>query len=58
MGFFIHQVNIFCGIKIPKNFPTFTEEYIVPAEIMTRLLKIIHRPCCEQFYIGTIFSLQ
>ena len=24
---------------------------------MTRLLKIIHRPCCEQFHVGTIFFL-
>lgn len=26
-------------------------------EIMTKLLKIIHRPCCEQFCVGTIFFL-
>lgn len=27
------------------------------AEIMTRLFKIIHRSCCEQFHVGTIFFL-
>ena len=26
-------------------------------EIMTLLLKIIHRPCCEQFHVGTTFLL-
>ena len=26
-------------------------------EIMTRFLKIIHRPCCKQFHLGTIFFL-
>lgn len=26
-------------------------------EIMTRLLKIIHTPCCEQFHEGTIYFL-
>ena len=26
-------------------------------EVMTRLLKVIHRPCCEQFHVGTIVFL-
>ena len=29
----------------------------IKKEIMTRLLKIVHRPCYEQFHVGTIFSL-
>ena len=27
------------------------------AEIMTRLLKITNRPCCEQFHVGATFQL-
>ena len=27
------------------------------SEIRTRLLRIIHRPCCEQFHVGIIFFL-
>ena len=29
----------------------------VSPEIMTRLLKMIHTPCCEQFHVGTTFFL-
>lgn len=27
------------------------------AEIMPQLLRIVHRPCCEHFHVGTIFFL-
>ncbi|MDF4377384.1 hypothetical protein P3378_24580, partial [Vibrio parahaemolyticus] len=43
-------------LKVAQN--TFEQQQhqqqCVFPEIMTWLLKIIHRPCCEQFHVGTI----
>lgn len=33
------------------------EQQCLFQEIPTLLLKIIHRPCCEQFHVGTNFCL-
>lgn len=40
------------SLKRPKITKT-QQQCLFPA-IMTQLLKIIHRPSCEQFYVGTI----
>ena len=32
------------------------QQYVFP-EVMTQLLKIIHRPCCEELHVGTTFFL-
>ena len=34
-----------------------TQQSCLFPEIMTLLLKMIHRPCCEQFHVGTTFLL-
>ena len=34
-----------------------TQQQFLFLEIMTRFLKIIPRPCCEQFHVRTIFFL-
>ena len=45
-------------LKVPKNtFEKIQNQCLFP-NIMVWLLKIIHRPCCEQFHVGTTFFLQ
>ena len=45
-------------LKVPKNTFWKTQQQCLFAKIMTfNLLKIIHRLGCEQFHVGTIFSL-
>ena len=34
-----------------------TQQQLLSLEIMTQLLKIIHRPCCELFDVGTVFLM-
>ena len=44
-------------LKAPKNTSEELNSNVFLPEIMTRLLKIIHRSCFEQFHVGTTFFL-
>ena len=46
-----------CGAQSAKKHIWKTQHQCLFQEIMTWLLKTIRRPCCEQFHVGTIFSL-
>ena len=45
-------------LKAPKIYIWKIQNQCLFLEIMTQLLKIIHRPCWEQFHVGTVFFLK
>lgn len=51
---YLNKLCLWCS-KCQKEMHSEKQLKDLFTEIMTRLLKIIHRPCCEQFHVGTIF---
>lgn len=46
--------GLWCS-KRQKNYIWKTQQKCLLPEIMTRLVNIIHRPCCAQFHVATVF---
>lgn len=64
-GFIVFEV-VCLLLNIMKNYGTWLVVLKVPNKCitamqklrgMTRLLKITHRPCCEQFHVATVYFL-
>ena len=43
------------AVKGTQLFEVPTKKQRLSPEIMTWLLRIIQRPCCEHFHVGTVF---